>query len=313
MMEFVAEYGLFILKVITLVVAVLALAGGLASIGRKPRKGLEILHLNQEWENMRRRMLRFTGQKYKKPKKSRTRLPSLYILDFAGDLKASHVEQLREAISAVLAVATTDDKVMVRIESPGGLVAGYGLAAAQLQRIRDRKIHLAACIDRVAASGGYLMAVVANEIIAAPFAIVGSIGVVAQIPNFHRWLKKNNIDVELMTAGEYKRTLTMFGENTEAGRKKFRAQLEDIHKNFRNYLLQNRKKINIDEVATGDHWLATDARELKLVDHLQTSDEYIIAHLDTHNCYKVCLPVQQSLAERLLKPVTQLLTRTISC
>ena len=105
----------------------------------------------------------------------------------------------------------------------------YGLAASQMQRIRDKKLKLTVCVDKVAASGGYMMAVVADKIIAAPFAVLGSIGVLAQVPNFHRLLKKHDVDFEMLTAGKYKRTLTMFGENTDKGREKFQEDIEDTH------------------------------------------------------------------------------------
>lgn len=238
----------------------------------------------------------------KKNKKKDSKRPSLYVIDFHGDIKASQVEQLREEITAVLSVATSEDEVLIRLDSPGGVVNSYGLAASQLQRIRDRKIPLTVSIDKIAASGGYLMACVANHIIAAPFAIIGSIGVVAQIPNFHRWLKNHNVDVELLTAGEYKRTITMFGENTEKGRKKFQEDLEKIHAAFRKYVAANREQLDMDQIATGEHWLATDALDLKLVDKLATSDEYLIDKLAGYKVFKLAIPPKTSLANKLLKP-----------
>ncbi len=197
--------------------------------------------------------------------------------------------------------------MLIRLESPGGVVSGYGLAAAQLQRIRDKNIPLTVCIDKVAASGGYLMACVANTIIAAPFAIIGSIGVVAQMPNFHRWLKKNNIDVELLTAGEYKRTLTLFGENTEKGRQKFQEDLEQIHSAFRHYVLENRSQLDIDKVSTGEHWLATDAFELRLVDKLATSDDYLIKKMADYQAFKLAVQPKHSLMSKLLRPAMRLM------
>ena len=210
-------------------------------------------------------------------------------------------------MTALLTIAKHQDEVLIRLESPGGSVNGYGLAASQLQRIRDRNIPLTVCIDKVAASGGYLMACVANYILAAPFAIIGSIGVVAQIPNFHRLLKKNDIDVELLTAGEYKRTLTLFGENTEAGRQKFKEDLEKIHIAFRNYVLSNRNMLEIDKVSTGEHWLATDAFDLRLIDKLITSDDYLIEKMKSHKAFKLCIHPKASLMNKLLKPAMKLL------
>jgi len=314
MMDFLAQYGLFALKTITLVIAFLLVVAGILSMGKKPRPKLEITPLNKKMDEVKTLMLtEISGKKPEKSKLSKKEKllqkdkPNLYVIDFNGDIKASQVEQLRDVVSAVLAVAKKEDEVVIRLESPGGSVNGYGLAASQLQRFRDHHIPLTVCIDKVAASGGYLMACVANRIVAAPFAIIGSIGVVAQIPNFHRFLQKNNIDVEMLTAGEYKRTLTMLGENTEKGRKKFQEDLELIHDAFRNYVLTNRKQLDIDKVSTGEHWLAVDAFQLKLVDTLKTSDDYLTEKMAAFNAFKITKPVKQSIADKMLKPAIKLL------
>lgn len=302
-MNFFAQYGLFLLKSLTLVVSILLVVAGIFALGRKPKPKFEIISLNKQSNEIKNRMLKeIFDQKPEKIKKTKETKPALYVLDFVGDIKASQVEQLREEISAILSVVKQDDEVLVRLESPGGSVNGYGLAASQLQRLRDNHVHLTVCIDKIAASGGYLMACVAPTIIAAPFAIIGSIGVVAQLPNFHRWLKKNDIDVELLTAGEYKRTLTLFGENTDKGRKKFQEDLEKIHEKFREYVLANRQQLNMDEVATGEHWLAKDALELRLVDRLKTSDDYIMEKMHTFNVYKIAVHAKQTLIAKCLKP-----------
>lgn len=307
-MEFLSNYGLFLLKTITAVIAILVLVGGIISLSRKQKHDHQVSPLNKEYEAMQKALAhQVMAEKLPRKKKTKDKKPRLYVLEFQGDIKASQVEQLREEITMVLSVAKAEDEVLIRIDSPGGSVNGYGLAASQLHRIRQANIPLTACIDKVAASGGYLMACVANQILAAPFAIIGSIGVVAQIPNFHRWLQKNNIDVELMTAGEYKRTLTLLGENTEKGRKKFQEDLEKIHLAFRNYVLTNRSGIAIDEVATGEHWLAVDALPLKLVDGLITSDDYLLGKMKTHELFKIKIQAKPSLMEKLLKPAAQLL------
>lgn len=307
-MYFLAEYGMFLLKALTLVIALLVLFGGLFAIGRKPKPKLTITNLNKQCDDIRQRMQKeIIGKKAEKKKKDKTTKPSLYVLDFAGDIKATQVEQLRNEISAVLTVASSGDEVLLRLESPGGSVNGYGLAASQLQRLRDHKIPLTVCIDKVAASGGYLMACVAERIVAAPFAIIGSIGVVAQIPNFHRLLKKNDIDIELLTAGEYKRTLTLFAENTDKGRQKFQEELEKIHHQFRDYVLGNRQQLDIHKVATGEHWLAHDAFDLRLVDSLKTSDEYLNEKMPLFDCYHIVVQGKSSLAAKILKPAMKLL------
>lgn len=307
-MEFLSEYGMFLLKSVTLVVAFLVLMGGIFSLGRKPKPKLEITSLNEQYEHIQTLMNKeILDKKPGKKKKNKEKQPTLYVIDFSGDIKASQVEQLREEVTSILCIAKPEDEVLVRLDSPGGAVNGYGLAASQLQRIRDKNIPLTVCIDKVAASGGYLMACVANQIIAAPFAIIGSIGVVAQIPNFHRWLKKNDIDVELLTAGEYKRTLTLFAENTDKGRKKFLEDLEQIHTAFRNYVLANRGQLDMDKVSTGEHWLASDAFELSLVDKLCTSDDYLVEKMARYKAFKITVQPKPTLMNKLLKPAMNLL------
>jgi serine protease SohB len=308
-MEFLSQYGLFLLKSLTVIIAFLIIFSSFFAMSRKPKAKLEITSLNKHYEQVHSLMSKeILGTKLTKRKKDKKAKHSiLYVLDFQGDIKASQVEQLREEITAILCTATPKDEVLVRLESSGGVVNSYGLAASQLQRIRDKNIPLTVSIDKVAASGGYLMACVANQIIAAPFAIIGSIGVVAQIPNFHRWLKNHNIDVELLTAGEYKRTLTLLGENTEKGRKKFQEDLEKIHNAFRNFVATNRENLDLDQVATGEHWLAKDAFDLNLIDKLSTSDDYLAEKIKEYKAFKITLPPKTSLANKLLKPVTRLI------
>lgn len=223
----------------------------------------------------------------------------LYVLDFDGDIKASAVESMREEITAVLSVAKPQDEVVVRLESGGGVVHGYGLAASQLQRIREANIPLTICVDKVAASGGYMMACVADKIIAAPFAILGSIGVVAQIPNVHRLLDKSLIDVELHTAGKYKRTLTMLGENTDEGREKFKQDLEDTHGLFKRFVSTQRPQLDIEGIATGDTWYGSEALENKLIDQVMTSDAYLVSHYDAAEVIQVVYKQPKGVAERL--------------
>ena len=227
--------------------------------------------------------------------------PRAWVLEFKGDIKASQTEQLREEISALLSVAHPEDEIILKLESAGGMVHGYGLAAAQLARIRNQNRKLTICIDKIAASGGYMMASVANQIIAAPFAILGSIGVVAQIPNFHRFLQNKKIDVDVLTAGKYKRTLTILGKNTEEGRKKFIHDLEDTHQLFQQFVQQNRPQLVIDEVADGAIWYGQKALEQKLIDKIQTSDDYILELCQTKAVYQIRYQKKKNLAEKLSK------------
>ena len=227
--------------------------------------------------------------------------PRLFVIDFNGSIDAKEVSSLREEITAILTVAKPTDEVFVRLESGGGMVHGYGLASSQLDRIRQRKIPLTASVDKVAASGGYMMACVANKIVSAPFAIIGSIGVIAQVPNFNKLLKKNDVDFEQFTAGEFKRTVTMFGENTDKGREKFVEELEETHVLFKNFVNEHRPELDISKVATGEHWFGTQAKELGLVDELQTSDDYLQARCQSHKLVQIKYATKKGLAEKFSK------------
>lgn len=225
--------------------------------------------------------------------------PRLYVIDFDGDIRASEVEKMRREITAILTTATPEDEIVVRLESGGGMVTSYGLAASQLDRIRDKKIPLTVCVDKVAASGGYMMACVADKLVAAPFAVLGSIGVVAQIPNFHRLLKEMNIDFEMLTAGKYKRTLTVFGENTDEGRQKFIEDIERIHGQFKQYVSERRPGLDIEAVATGEIWSGQDTLDLHLADQLSTSDQYLIDACEERDVLLLSYKEKKNLMDRL--------------
>nr|WP_312821015.1 protease SohB [Acinetobacter oleivorans] len=271
---------------------------------------IRVSHLNARVNEQRKKiaqttasrleLLQLAQQLAKEARIRRKNNQKIFVLDFKGDIQASAVENLREEITLILATAKAGrDRVVVRLESPGGMVHGYGLAAAQLVRLRDAGFHLTICVDKVAASGGYMMACIANEIIAAPFAIVGSIGVVAQVPNFNRLLKQHNVDFELYTAGQYKRTVTMFGENTPEGKAKFEEELQQTHVLFKHFVEKYRPQLNVDKVATGEHWYGEDALDLNLVDKLQTSDEYLLALLPQHDVYVINTRKKATLGEKL--------------
>jgi len=271
---------------------------------------LHVSHLNARVNEQRKKIAQTTASKFELlqltqqlAKESRSRKKNnqkVFVLDFKGDIQASAVEQLREEITLVLATAKAGkDRVVVRLESPGGMVHGYGLAAAQLVRLRDAGFHVTIVVDKVAASGGYMMACIASEIISAPFAILGSIGVVAQVPNFNRLLKQHNVDFELYTAGEYKRTVTMFGENTPEGKAKFEEELQQTHALFKHFVEKYRPQLNVEKVATGEHWYGQDALDLNLVDKLQTSDEYILGLLLQHDVYVISTRKRPTLGEKL--------------
>jgi serine protease SohB len=314
MIEFLAEYGLFLLKVVTIVVGIVVVIAVAASAGRKSAaEGLEVEHLNKKHEELaeslksavssksqRKSAAKAKKKKHKAESKQDKARPRSFVIDFKGDLKASAVPSLREEVSAILAVASDDDDVIVRLENHGGVVHEHGLAASQLARIRDRNIPLTVCVDKVAASGGYLMACVATKIYAAPFAILGSIGVLAQIPNFNRMLDSHGVEFEQVTAGKYKRTVTMFGENTDEDRAKLKEELEDVHALFKEAVAKYRPDLDLEKVATGEHWYGTRALDFGLADEIRTSDELLADISTQRDLYSVAYKIKQPLQKRLL-------------
>ena len=295
MLEYLLQYGLFLAETLTIVAAVAALILLVAALAARRRGGaglerLEVRDLGARYREMKQTLESgLLGAKERKAaakvrkreskarkKKGRADRPRVFVLDFKGDIRASAVASLREEVTAVLAFARPEDEVLVRLENAGGLVHEHGLAASQLLRVRDRGIPLTVSVDKIAASGGYMMACVADRIVAAPFAVLGSIGVLAQMPNFHRLLDSHGVDFEQFKGGEYKRTVTMFGENTDADREKFKQDIEDVHGIFKSFVTEQRPGLDIEKVATGEHWLARRARDLGLCDTLVTSDDYLL-------------------------------------
>ncbi|CDG88928.1 protease SohB [Xenorhabdus bovienii] len=325
-MEYLSLYGLFLAKVVTVVLAVVVLAVFCIGLGvrKTMHKGeLRLTNLGESYREKQRQMqqARMSDAEQKiwqkalkkqqkndaKQKKAEAKASqkglqksNLYVLDFKGSMDAHEVDSLREEISAILAVADSKDEVLLRLESPGGMVHGYGLAASQLARLRQKGIRLTIAVDKVAASGGYMMACVADRIIAAPFAIIGSIGVVAQLPNIHRLLKKNDIDVELHTAGEYKRTLTVLGENTEQGRQKFQEDLNETHKLFKSFIYQHRPSLDVEKVATGEYWYGMQAKENGLIDDVGVSDDFLIGQIEHCEVIGVSYSRRKRVIERFM-------------
>ena len=236
----------------------------------------------------------------------------VFVLDFKGDLAASEVRSLREEVSAVLSLAVSEDEAVIRLESPGGMVHGYGLAASQLLRLKSGGVPLTVCVDKVAASGGYLMACIADRLLAAPFAVIGSIGVLVQMPNFHRLMKKNEVDFEMISAGEYKRTLSLFGEVTTKGRDKAKEDVEEVHKLFKGWVKEHRPAVDIDKIATGETWLGTQAQQRGLVDDIRTSDEYLLKACEDADVFEVEYEIRKSIQEKLAHSVHACADRLLS-
>jgi len=323
MAEFFAEYGLFLLKTLTIVIAIIAVMAAGATAQRKAsHEGLEVENLNKKYRGLADALRKAVSSKHERKRVAKARKkeekaegkepsgkPRSFVVDFKGDLKASAVSSLREEVSAILDVATGDDEVIVRLENHGGIVHEHGLAASQLARIRDRDIPLLVCVDKVAASGGYLMACVGTKVYAAPFAILGSIGVLAQIPNFNRMLDSHGVDFEQVTAGEYKRTVTMFGKNTDEDRAKLKEELEDVHALFKDAVARYRPTLDLDKVATGEHWYGTRALDLGLADELKTSDEVLAERAMERDLFLVAYKIKQPLQKRLMANVESAVER----
>ncbi|EMH3443717.1 protease SohB [Vibrio harveyi] len=329
-MEFLLDYGLFLAKIVTVVAAVVVLLIIAKSASGKSgaAKGeLEVTNLSERHKDAVEQLehhlhddafIKARDKAVKKEEKEKNksrekeikqaskegsldskREPHLFVLDFNGSIDAKEVGSLREEITAVLAVAREGDEVLLRLESGGGMVHGYGLASSQLDRIKAAGLPLTISVDKVAASGGYMMACVADKIVSAPFAIVGSIGVIAQIPNFNKLLKKHDIEYEQLTAGEYKRTLTMFGENTDKARDKFKQELEETHVLFKDFIRERRPDLELEKVATGEHWFGTQAKELGLVDEISTSDDLVVAACKEKTVLAVHYVQKKKLADKL--------------
>ncbi len=315
MMEFLAEYGLFLLKVATVVIAVVIIIASAAGASRKAgtQERLDVDDLNKKYKDVAAALneavmskaewkaaAKLQKREDKADSKAEEKRPRVFVIDFKGDLKASAVPSLREEVSAIVSVAAENDQVVAIIENYGGVVHEHGLAASQLARIRDRDLPLTVCVDKVAASGGYLMACVASRILAAPFAILGSIGVIAQLPNFSRLMDSHGVDYEQVTAGQYKRNVTMFGKNTDADRAKLKEELEDVHDLFKQAVLKYRPELDLDRVATGEHWYGSKAVELGLADEIRTSDELLAELAKDHDLYRISYKIRKPLQQRLL-------------
>jgi serine protease SohB len=340
-LEYLIEYGLFLAKTATIVIAIIAVLTVIISASGRGRRhahkgSIHVTHLNDELDDLRdsvkevvldrhawkllQKLERKNEKKEDKAKRKsiagkteldQDRRKRVYVLSFDGDMAASEVESLRQEITAVLSMAEPTDEVMVRLESPGGMVHAYGLASSQLLRIKEQKISLTICVDKVAASGGYMMACLADRLVAAPFAILGSIGVLVQLPNFHRVLKKHEVDYETISAGEFKTTLTTFGEITQKGRDKVKEDVEEMHDLFKQWVKQHRPVVAIDEIATGETWVGLQAKERNMIDAISTSDECIIAACEEADVYEVRYEIRKTLSDKLGVVLQSTVDRTV--
>tara|TARA_B100000809_G_C15079226_1_gene509020 strand:+ start:427 stop:1455 length:1029 start_codon:yes stop_codon:yes gene_type:complete len=328
-MDLIIEYGVFLLKVITIVTAIflpiLMIINSSKGKSVSEKGYLQIRNLSEQFKNMGSTLKgsQLDPKSYKKfrkdlqkKKKNEKKNPikdqqSIYVLNFHGDIQASEVDKLKHEINAILVSETKCKEVVLKVESGGGSAYAYGLCAAELKRLIDNKIKLTVCIDKVAASGGYLMSCVATKIVAAPWALVGSIGVIAQMPNIHKLLKKNLVDFEMHTAGEFKRTLTVFGENTEEGRSKFKSELEDLHLIFKDFVKENRPEIDTNIVATGEVWQGEKALNVGLIDEIGTSDDYLVKLSKKFKLFEIEYVEKKNLSERFAFAAEIFINKTV--
>ena len=344
LVEYLIEYGMFLAKAATIVLAVMLVIGAIAAAGSRRREGgkrgrIKVTELNRHVEELRdalrgsvldKAQLKHLTKAEKAQRKNEARQRKqrakaaaadpeqetdsekrTFVLRFNGDKEAGKVASLREEITAVLSIARESDEVLLCLESPGGMVHAYGLASSQLSRIKNRKIPLTICVDKVAASGGYMMACLADRLVAAPFAIIGSVGVLVQMPNFHRALQRQEIDFEIITAGEFKRTLTTFGEITQQARDKVQEDVDNIHDLFKNWVKDHRPAVDLGQIATGETWVGMQAKDLQLIDEISTSDEYIVAACDEHKVYEVEYVIRKSAHEKLSEVLYAALDRLL--
>ena len=320
LIDLISNYGLFLLKTLTVLISILLILSFAVNSKKSKSDGsLEVTNINNELvtleENIKKNIL--TSKEFKKfirhRKKNLKMLnKKLFVIDFKGNIKASEIISLRREISGIILSHKKGDEVLLRLENSGGTVHEHGLAASQLKRIKDKRIPLTICVDKVAASGGYMMACVANKIISSPFAIIGSIGVLAQVPNFNKLLKNKGVDFEQHTAGNYKRTVTMFGENTDKDREKLGEQLEDIHMLFKDFIVSQRKNVDIEKVATGEYWYGKSALDLNLVDQIMTSDEYILSMKDRFDIIHIKYKPSKTFADKFAKVSSSLSGKILS-
>lgn len=318
-MDYLYDISLFFLKSLIIVAGLLVvilipmIQSQKRKMGKKKKLELENLkdrfksyiqefhHIHLNKKNYKNYLKQLKKEKTPESEKER---PSSFVISFTGDKMATQVESLRDEVSLILNIAKPEDEVILLLESPGGAVASYGLAASQLVRLRDKQLKLTVCVDTVAASGGYLMASTGHQILSAPFALIGSIGVLFQTPNIYEFLKKRDISFEEITAGKYKRTITPFGKITEEKKQKLQEQIELVYLQFKNFLKEYRKDLDFDKVATGEVWLGAEALKLNLVDKIQCSDDYIMEALKTHNVYKLKLKKEKNLWEKFTKKIS---------
>ena len=290
----------FLVKSIIFVVMVLFLFGtiiGMSTILKaKAPSEIKVVNLSKRYEKNLKKVNDTLGQKYTPSPVAGDK--KVFVLTFTGDVAASALEGLRKEISILLETASPDDEIIVCLESGGGFVHAYGLGSAELSRIKEAGIPLTIVVDKVAASGGYMMACVADTLIAAPFSIIGSIGVVAEFPNFSGWMSEHGITYEQYTAGKYKRTVSPFTKPTKEATKKTAEDLARTHKLFKDLVVTNRPEIGIDTIATGEIWYGQEALDLHLIDRVSTSDELIISRMSGATVYQLTYIPETKLTER---------------
>ncbi|KAL7534110.1 hypothetical protein ACHAWF_004724 [Thalassiosira exigua] len=200
-----------------------------------------------------------------------TRRKNLFVTRFPGDVTASQLNELREEVTGILRASQPRDEALLILQSGGGTVTGYGLAAAQLQRFKANGMKLTV------------------------------IGVISEIPNAYDRLKKEGIEFQTVTAGKYKRTVTPTKKVTKEDLAKSTEDIQEIFDLFKSFVASQRPQLDIEDVATGDTWFGEDALEKGLCDELAAADDVLLEFADGgYDLYEVAYDPGSERAGRLL-------------
>ena len=169
--------------------------------------------------------------------------------------------------------------VVMRINSPGGVVAPTQELHDAVLRLRQAGKPVVASLGAVAASGGYYVAVACDQIYANPGTLTGSIGVIMQLANLEQLMKKVGVDYVVVKAGQFKDVGNVARAMTPDERRVMQALLDDVHGQFIGAVATGRKLAREDVVrfADGRVFSGTQAKELRMVDALGGLEEAVLA------------------------------------
>ncbi len=169
--------------------------------------------------------------------------------------------------------------VVMRINSPGGVVAPTQELHDAVLRLRQAGKPVVASLGAVAASGGYYVAVACDQIYANPGTLTGSIGVIMQLANLEQLLKKVGVDYVVVKAGQFKDIGNVARAMTLDERRVMQALLDDVHGQFIGAVATGRKlpREDVVRLADGRVFSGTQAKELRMVDALGGLEDAVLA------------------------------------